>query len=81
MNEIELEIKKIQEQRNYDIELINKNYNVNNDSWLTSQDTSIKNEKLTFSFKQNMDSNTNNANSNIASSDKHITWSNENKFY
>lgn len=89
---IELEIKKIQEQRNYDIELINKSYNINNmnntnnDNWLTSQETSIKNEKLAFSFKQNTANNANNnannsSNTNFISNEKHITWSNENKFY
>ena len=88
---IELEIKKIQEQRNYDIELINKSYNMNNtnnmnnDNWLTSQETSIKNEKLSFSFKENTGSNANNNananNTNVTSNEKHITWSNENKFY
>jgi hypothetical protein len=41
-NDIELEIKKIQEQRNYDIEIINNN-------WLKSQETSIKNEKFALS--------------------------------
>jgi hypothetical protein len=38
-NDLESEIKKIQEQRNYDIEVINNN-------WLKSQETSIKNEKF-----------------------------------
>jgi len=79
INEIELEIKRIQEQRNYDIELINRSYNANdisnNKNWLTSQETSIKNEKLTLDFQSNMNTNTN---TNI---NKHITWSNENQFY
>ena len=44
---IEEEIKKITEQRNYDIELINKSYNKPQDStWLNPLETSIKNEKL-----------------------------------
>lgn len=77
INEIELEIKRIQEQRNYDIELINRSYNANdisnNKNWLTSQETSIKNEKLTLDFQSNMTANTN--------TNKHITWSNENQFY
>jgi hypothetical protein len=60
INEIELEIKRIQEQRNYDMEIINKTYqqnvtnqnginNINslNDTknWLQSENTNIKNEK------------------------------------
>jgi hypothetical protein len=44
---IEEEIKKITEQRNYDIELINKSFNKPQDStWLNPLETSIKNEKL-----------------------------------
>ena len=44
---IEEEIKKITEQRNYDIELINKSINKPQDStWLNPLKTSIKNEKL-----------------------------------
>ena len=44
---IEEEIKKITEQRNYDIELINKSYNKPQDStWLNPLETSRKNEKL-----------------------------------
>ena len=83
INEIELEIKRIQEQRNYDIELINRSYNnsenSSNQSWLTSQETSIKNEKLNLDFQRNMNANTNiNTNTNT---NKHITWSNENQFY
>ena len=86
ISEIELEIKKIQEQRNYDIEMISKSYNVanntnnmvshvstnssNNVNWLTSQETSIKNEKLKLDFQTSTNEN-----------DKHITWSNENQFY
>jgi hypothetical protein len=81
INEIELEIKRIQEQRNYDIELINRSYNANdisnNKNWLTSQETSIKNEKLTLDFQSNMTANTK-TNTNVS---KHITWSNENQFY
>jgi hypothetical protein len=50
ISELELEIKRIKDQRNYDIELIN-NTNKNSSSsldetWLKPQDTSIKNEKL-----------------------------------
>ena len=69
LNEIELEIKKIQEQRNYDIEIINKKNNISDTKWLKSQETSIKNERLNFDIPSN---NTN---------DKHISWSDNNKFY
>ena len=65
LNEIELEIKKIQEQRNYDIEIINKNNTVSDTKWLKSQETSIKNERLNLNI----------------TSDKHISWSENNKFY
>jgi len=83
ISEIELEIKKIQEQRKYDIEMISKSYSEtnivnnttnpnssNNVNWLTSQETSIKNEKLKLDFQTSTNEN-----------DKHITWSNENQFY
>ena len=77
MSEIELEIKRIQEQRNYDIEMINKSHaDTNSQNWLTSQETSIKNEKLSFSLTP-AKNNPAVANDNS----KHITWSNENKFY
>jgi hypothetical protein len=53
ISEIELEIKRIQEQRNYDMEIINQNYqqnmnnqpNSNDTTWLESENTNIKNEK------------------------------------
>lgn len=77
MSEIELEIKRIQEQRNYDIEMINKSHaDTNSQNWLSSQETSIKNEKLSFSLTP-AKNNPTVANDNS----KHITWSNENKFY
>lgn len=67
LNEIELEIKRIQEQRNYDIEIIN-NTNKNNSSsvnenWLKPQETSIKNEKLIKLTSLN--------------NNKHISWEDE----
>lgn len=46
-NDLESEIKKIQEQRNYDIEVINNN-------WLKSQETSIKNEKFTVTTNKHI---------------------------
>lgn len=51
ISELELEIKRTIAQRNYDIEKIHNNININNvsgdpSSWLTSQETSIKKEKL-----------------------------------
>jgi hypothetical protein len=61
MTEIELEIKRIQEQRNYDIEMINnsnKNNITDDNNWLKPKETSIKNEKL-------------------ISTNKHISWEDE----
>jgi len=71
LSEIELEIKRIQEQRNYDIEIIN-NTNKNSSSsvdenWLKPQETSIKNEKL-LKLGNMTGLNTNN---------KHISWEDE----
>jgi hypothetical protein len=54
ISELELEIKRTIAQRNYDIEKIQNNiHNVTGDptSWLTSQETSVKKEKLNFSSK------------------------------
>jgi hypothetical protein len=80
ISEIELEIKRIQEQRNYDIEIINntnKNSNSNlslDENWLKPQETSIKNEKL---MKIN-NTNINSLNSiNASNNTKHITWEDE----
>jgi hypothetical protein len=49
INEIEMEVKKMMAQRNYDIEQITKNFSPkeNVDNLLKPVDTSIKNEKLT----------------------------------
>jgi hypothetical protein len=71
LSEIELEIKRIQEQRNYDIEIINNtnknsSYSVD-ENWLKPQETSIKNEKL-LKLGNMTGLNTNN---------KHITWEDE----
>jgi hypothetical protein len=50
ITELELEIKKVMAQRNYDIEQINRNNKEivinNNTNWLKSQETSVKNEKI-----------------------------------
>jgi hypothetical protein len=74
ITEIELEIKRIQEQRNYDIEIIantNKNTSLPLDTnWLTPQETSLKNEKLFI----NIDKNDNNIK-------KHISWEDEQSKY
>lgn len=82
MSEIELEIKRIQEQRNYDIEIINKNYNsgsnFTNSTWLASQETSIKTEKLNLNSLNSAIKNNNVIND---VNEKHISWSKENKFY
>jgi hypothetical protein len=56
LSELELEIKKTIAQRNYDIEVIQNNiHQVKSDpTWLTSQETSVKKEKLNLQtlFKQ-----------------------------
>ena len=47
INEIESEVKKIMAQRNYDIEQINRSFNVEQaDNWLKPQKSSIRNEKI-----------------------------------
>jgi hypothetical protein len=47
IGEMELAIKKVVEQRNYDIEQVNKTLNKSNaDSWLKPQETSVKSEKI-----------------------------------
>ena len=46
ISEMELEIKKVLDQRNYDIEQVTKNLNKSNaDTWLKPQETSLKSEK------------------------------------
>jgi len=76
ISEIELEIKRIQEQRNYDIEIINNTNNNSNlsldENWLKPQETSIKNEKL---IKLNSINSLTSVNMN--NSTKHITWEDE----
>ena len=77
IGEMELEIKKVLQQRKYDIEQVNKTLNnSNSDTWLKSQETSIKNEKLVSSLNKNnsnQDTNINNTNSL-----KYIKINNEN---
>ena len=54
MGEMELAIKKAVEQRNYDIEQVNKTLNKSNaDSWLKPQETSLKSEKIVPLKNQN----------------------------
>ena len=69
INEMELEIKKVLEQRKYDVDQLSKTLNnSNSDTWLKPQETSIKNEKLTPLFnKNNSNSNSNNFNTNTNS--------------
>ena len=45
LTEIEKEVKKMMEQRNYDIERISKSFNGENGNWLKPMETSIKNDK------------------------------------
>ena len=72
IGEMELEIKKVLEQRNYDIEQVSKNLNKSNaDSWLKPQETSVKSEKITPQNKVNV-------NNSSSSSLKYIKIDNEN---
>lgn len=58
IGEMELAIKKVLEQRNYDIEQLSKNLNKSNaDSWLKSQETSLKSEKILPSIKPKIETN------------------------
>ena len=54
IGEMELALKKVLEQRNYDIEQVSKNLNKSNaDSWLKSQETSLKSEKISSNPSNN----------------------------
>jgi len=62
INEIEVEVKKIMTQRNYDIEQINKSFNTEQaDNWLKPQNSSIRNEKA-IQQKTVLNTNTNTTN-------------------
>lgn len=66
ISEIEMEIKRIQEQRNYDIEIINKNYQEN---IINQSDLTLDNEnpiKLTENWLKSENTNIKN--------EKHISW-------
>lgn len=70
ISEMELEIKKVLDQRNYDIEQVSKNLNKSNaDSWLKPQETSLKNEKTPS---------INNSNFSIQNKVKYIKIDNDN---
>jgi hypothetical protein len=63
ISEMELEIKKVLDQRNYDIEQVSKNLNKSTaDSWLKPQETSLKSEKPISINKPIINSNSNNQN-------------------
>lgn len=63
ISEMELEIKKVLDQRNYDIEQVSKNLNKSTaDSWLKPQETSLKSEKPNLINKPIINSNSNNQN-------------------
>jgi len=69
ISEIEMEIKRIQEQRNYDIEIINKNYQDNIVNQLNQPDLILDNEnpiKLTEKWLKSENTNIKN--------EKHISW-------
>ena len=71
IGEMELAIKKVLEQRNYDIEQVNKNLKNSNvdPSWLKSQETSLKSEKNPSINKPNINLT---SNSNIQNKVKYI---------
>ena len=79
IGEMELAIKKALEQRNYDIEQVNKNLNKSNaDSWLKPQETSLKSEKIVPLKNQKSDSNPYHQNSHVQNSLKYIKIADEN---
>ena len=71
ITEMELIIKEMTAQRNYDVEEINRGFNtqIQDDNWLKPRDTSIKNEKFQtpFSNSQQEKINTNDSNVNNSS--------------
>ena len=78
MSEMELAIKKALEQRNYDIEQVSKNLNKSNaDSWLKSQETSLKSEKIVSLKNQKTDSNPYYQTSHVQNTLKYIKIDNE----
>ena len=72
ITEMEKIIKEMTSQRNYEVEQISKAHKPP-DSWLQSQETSVKNEKIMLNNNTN-NSNTNN--SNIPDKRKNVTWGN-----
>jgi hypothetical protein len=79
MGEMGLAIKKAVEQRNYDIEQVNKTLNKSNaDSWLKPQETSVKSEKIIPLKNQKSDSNIYHQNSHVQNSLKYIKIADEN---
>jgi hypothetical protein len=78
MTEMELAIKKVLEQRNYDIEQVNKNLNKSNaDTWLKPQETSLKSEKIVPLKNQKTDSNPYYQTSHVQNTLKYIKIDNE----
>jgi len=67
IKEMDKMIQEIKAQRNYDVENIIRTSNPQDDNWLKSQDTSIKNEKLNFIPKEEAN---NNANHNATTNTK-----------
>jgi len=81
ITEMELIIKEMTAQRNYDVEEINRGFNtqIQDDNWLKPQDTSIKNEKFQtpFSNSQQEKINTNDSNVNTNNKLKYLKIDNE----
>ena len=60
ISEMNIAVKQMLAQRNYDVEVLHQSLNKNNaDSWLKSQETSIKNEKIIKNMYDNENVNTN----------------------
>lgn len=76
ITEMERAIKEMAEQRKYDIERINKNYNTNDQEWLQPVQTSLK---PVLSNSSNSSNNRINSDNNINSNRKvrHIKWEDE----
>jgi len=66
LTELEKEVKKMMDQRNYDVEQINKSFNVENvENWLKPTETSIKNEKIIPNIQDNSQNLKNSQNTKI----------------
>jgi len=75
LDEMELEVKKMMAQRNYDVEQITKSLTGEKaENWLKPRETSIKNEKISISANTNTNINTTNTNKNNTEESKQIKY-------